>query len=50
MRAFSHSSQLIYDRLDMGMKKKSAGRKSKKSTKLRQKRRFRSILKRNLDF
>jgi len=49
MRAFADSSERIYDNLDKGMKKKGAGRKCKKTTKTRQKRRFRAIEKRNIE-
>ena len=49
MKAFSSKRQLGYDRLDRGMKKKGSGRKSLKTTKTIQKRRFRAILKNNLE-
>ncbi len=42
MRPFANSSERIYDLLDRGQKKKSAGRKAKKSAKVRQKRKFRA--------
>jgi len=48
MRAFADSSERIYDLLDKGMKKKGAGRKAMKKAKTRQKKRFRTMLKRDL--
>ena len=48
MIAFAKSKERTYDLLDKGMKKKGSGYKAKKNTKVRQKRKFRALTKREL--
>ena len=45
MRPFGNTNEIIYDKLDMDVKRKSPAAKAKKTRKVRQRRKFRAQLK-----